>query len=89
VDVKGGMNIKKIFGDEALAIFIKPPSIDVLKERLLKRATDSENAIETRIKKAEFELGFEKEFDVTVVNDDLQKAQEETVRIVSQFISER
>ncbi len=89
VDVKGGMNIKKIFGDEALAIFIKPPSIDVLKERLLKRATDSEDAIETRIKKAEFELGFEKEFDVTVVNDDLQKAQEETVRIVSQFISER
>jgi len=89
VDVKGGMNIKKIFGDEALAIFIKPPSVDVLKERLLKRATDSENAIETRIKKAEFELGFEKEFDVTVVNDDLQKAQEETVRIVSQFISER
>ncbi len=88
VDVKGGMSIKKIFGNDALAIFIKPPSVEILKERLLKRATDSKEAIETRMKKAEFELGFEKEFDVTIVNGDLDKAQQETIRVVSKFISE-
>ncbi len=87
VDVKGGMNIKKIFGDEALAIFIKPPSVDVLRERLLKRGTDSREDIETRVKKAEYELTFAKHFDVVIVNDDLEKAQQETVRVIRDFLS--
>ncbi len=89
VDVIGGINIKKIFGEEALAIFIKPPSIKVLKERLLNRGTDSKGNIETRLKKAEFELGFEKEFDVTIVNDKLEEAQQETLRVIRNFLDEK
>lgn len=88
VDVKGGMNIKKIFGDEALAIFIKPPSVEELRKRLLKRGTDSIEDIETRVKKAEYELTFAKHFDVVIVNDDLEKAQQETVRIIRDFLSD-
>jgi guanylate kinase len=88
VDVKGGMNIKKIFGDEALAIFIKPPSVEELRKRLLKRGTDSIEDIETRVKKAEYELTFAKHFDVIIVNDDLEKAQQETVRIIRDFLSD-
>jgi len=86
VDVKGGMNIKKIFGDEALAIFIKPPSVDVLKERLLKRGTDSPEDIGTRVEKAEYELTFAKHFDVVIVNDDLKRAQQETVSAIHEFL---
>lgn len=88
VDVVGGLNIKKIFGEDALAIFIKPPSVDILKERLSDRGTDNKDDIETRIKKAEFELGFEKEFDVSIINDDLSKAQGETVRVINTFLSD-
>jgi len=88
VDVKGGMNIKKIFGDEALAIFIKPPSVDVLKERLLKRGTDRPEDIETRVKKAEYELTFARYFDVVIVNDDLKKAQQETIGVIRDFLSD-
>ncbi len=88
VDVKGGMNIKKIFGDEALAIFIKPPSVKELRKRLLKRGTDSIEDIETRVKKAEYELTFAKHFDVVIVNDDLKKAQQETVRVIRDFLSD-
>lgn len=88
VDVIGGLNIKKLFGNEALAIFIKPPSIEILKERLLSRGTDQKDAIETRIKKAEHELGFEKEFDVSIINDDLETAKKETLDVVNQFLSE-
>jgi guanylate kinase len=86
VDVIGGLNIKKIFGDEALAVFIKPPSIEVLKERLIYRGTDKQKDIETRIKKAEYELGFEKDFDVTVVNDSLSEAKDETMEVVMAFL---
>jgi len=87
VDVKGGMNIKKIFGDEALAIFIKPPSIETLKERLLNRGTDKLEDIETRVRKAEYELTFAEHFDVVIINDDLEKAQQETVRVIREFLS--
>ena len=86
VDVIGGLNIKRIFGNEALAIFIKPPSIEVLKERLLNRGTDKNKDIETRIRKAAYELGFEKDFDVTIVNDDLSKAKDETMQVVIAFL---
>lgn len=87
VDVIGGTNLKKIFGDEALAIFIKPPSVEVLRERLLNRGTDKKEDIETRVKKAAYELGFESEFDISVVNDNLEKAQEETLRVVQEFLA--
>lgn len=86
VDVVGGLNIKKIFGKEALAIFIKPPSVDVLRQRLTDRATDGPDKIKIRIEKAEYELTFEKDFDVTIVNDKLDVAQAETVTIVQNFI---
>jgi guanylate kinase len=89
VDVIGGLNIKKIFGDEALAIFIKPPSVEILRERLLKRGTDKKEDIETRIKKAEYELGFERGFDVSIVNDDLRQAKEETNKVVRLFLEEK
>ncbi|MCB2206891.1 MAG: guanylate kinase [Bacteroidetes bacterium] len=89
VDVIGGMNLKKIFGDEALAIFIKPPSFEILRERLLKRGTDKKEDIETRVKKAAYELGFEKNFDVSIVNDDLEKAQKETMHVVQEFLAKK
>ena len=89
VDVIGGMNLKKIFGDEAMAIFIKPPSVEILRERLLKRDTDKKEDIETRVKKATYELGFESEFDISVVNDDLEKAQKETMHAVQAFLDKK
>lgn len=87
VDVIGGVHIKKKFNKDALAIFVKPPSIDALIERLTDRSTDSSEAINTRIKKAEYELSFEKQFDVTIVNDELEKAKKETIEIVGNFIN--
>jgi guanylate kinase len=86
VDVVGGLNIKKLFKDEALAIFVKPPSVEVLKQRLTSRATDSKDKIKIRIEKAEYELTFEKDFDVTIVNDKLDVAKEETIKTVQNFI---
>lgn len=86
VDVEGGLNIKKKFGKDALAIFIKPPSIEELKNRLLARATDTDDVIQTRLDKAEFELSFEEKFDVTIINDDLQLAKTEIVNLISNFI---
>lgn len=87
VDVVGGVNIKKEYGKEALAIFVKPPSVDVLINRLTSRSTDSSEAINTRIKKAEYELSFENQFDVTIVNDDLESAKKQTLKIVNDFIN--
>lgn len=89
VDVVGGVNIKRIFGAEALAVFVRPPSIDSLRERLLKRATDDEQAIQTRLEKAAYELGFEKYFDVTIINEDLDKAQREAQSVVAHFIDNK
>ena len=87
VDVVGGLNIKKIFKDEALAVFVKPPSVGVLRERLYGRATDSKEKIEMRLAKAIQELAFEDAFDVTIINDDLDLAQRETLRTVREFIN--
>lgn len=86
VDVVGGLNIKKIFGDQALAIFVQAPSIESLSERLLKRGTDSREKIEQRLAKAEYEMSFADRFDEVVVNDDLKKAYEETERIIRCFL---
>lgn len=87
VDVIGAQNIKKIYGNHALTIFIKPPSIESLRERLNKRATDKPEVIESRISRAEFELSFADKFDVSIINDDLEKAQEEAFQIVYKFIT--
>jgi len=87
VDVVGGANLKKIFGNKALAVFVRPPSIEILRERLEKRATDSAEAINTRLAKVEYELGFESQFDTVVVNNDIEIAKKETLKIVQKFLS--
>lgn len=87
VDVVGGCNIKKFYGENALSIFVMPPSIDELRNRLIKRGTDDMEKIEARIKKAEYEMTFSPKFDVIIVNDDLEKAKAETLKIVSEFLS--
>ena len=74
VDVKGGVNIKRYYGDSALSIFIQPPSVQALRERLIGRATDDMEQIEKRLAKAEYEMTFAPRFDAVVVNDDFEKA---------------
>lgn len=86
VDVKGGCNIKQFYGDRALSIFIQPPSIEELRKRLTGRATDAPEIIEQRIARAEFELSFAPKFDRIVVNDDLDRAVEETLGIIKEFL---
>lgn len=86
VDVLGGQNIKKHYGDRALSLFIQPPSIEALRQRLEGRGTDSAEVIADRIARAEFELSFAPKFDKVVVNDDLATAQQEALHIVRDFI---
>ena len=86
VDVKGGCNIKQYYGDRALSVFIQPPSIEELRHRLVGRATDAPEVIEQRIERAAFELTFAPKFDRVVINDDLDRAVEETLRIVREFV---
>ena len=86
VDVKGGINIKKYYGEEALSLFIQPPSVEELRRRLEGRGTDTPEAIEQRLAKAEYELTFAPQFDNIVVNDNLETAKEETLRIVKEFL---
>lgn len=85
VDVKGAINIKQRFGKEALAIFVMPPDIATLEQRLRSRGTDSADTIEKRLAKAEFEMGFADRFDTTVINDDLMKAVEEVDSKIRKF----
>ena len=87
VDVVGGCNIKKFYGDRALSVFIQPPSVDELRCRLEGRGTDEPEVIESRIAKAEFELSFADKFDVVIVNDELEKAEAETLKIIQDFIA--
>ena len=87
VDVKGGINIKEHYGEEALSLFIQPPSVDELRRRLLKRATDTPEAIEERLAKAQYEMTFTPQFDHVVVNDDLDAAKAETLRLVTGFLA--
>lgn len=87
VDVKGGINIKNYYGTQALSVFIQPPSIEELRKRLEGRATDSKDAIETRLAKAEYELSFSGKFDKVVINDDLETAKEEVLQLVRGFTS--
>ena len=86
VDVKGGVNIKKYYGDEALSLFIQPPSVEELRRRLVGRATDTPEAIEQRLAKAEYELTFASQFDRVIVNDDLETAKQEALQVVKAFL---
>ncbi len=86
VDVVGGINIKRLFGDDAMSIFVQPPSIDELRRRLISRATDSMEKIEQRLAKASKELAYAPQFDHIVVNDDLDQAVSETVSLVKKFL---
>lgn len=86
VDVVGGINIKNIFGDEALSMFIMPPSVEELRKRLIGRNTDSMETIEKRLSKAEYEMSFAEKFDYIVINDDLDSAKNKALNIIKEFI---
>ncbi|MBC6990893.1 MULTISPECIES: guanylate kinase [Hymenobacter] len=87
VDVKGGLSIKEFYKDRALAVFVKPPSLEVLESRLRARATDSDASISGRLYKAKFELTFEDRFDTILVNDDLDHATAQAEKLVRDFIT--
>lgn len=85
VDVKGGINLKKYFGDKALAIFVKVPSMETLKERLKDRGTESEESLSRRIFKANFEMSFQDKFDVVLLNETLDKSLAEAQKLYNDF----
>jgi guanylate kinase len=87
IDVKGALNVKNQYGQQVLSIFIEPPSIEVLKERLRKRGTDTEENMLTRINKASEELQYKDKFDQVVLNDDIERASNEVIALVRQFIT--
>ena len=87
VDVKGGLSIKKYFGDRALAVFVKVPSVDILAERLSNRGSESDDSLSQRLYKAKFELEFEDKFDVTILNKELDHALLEAEELVNEFLN--
>ena len=87
VDVKGGLNLKRQFGDQAFAVFLRPPSVDVLMERLTKRSTEVEHQLQERIAKANYELSFESQYDTVVVNDKLEETFATCENLVSDFLA--
>ena len=87
IDIKGGINVKKFFGDRALSLFIQPPSVEELRKRLVGRATDSAGQIEERLAKAEYEMSFAPQFDQIIVNDDLDTAKAETLKTIRNFLN--
>ncbi len=89
VDVKGGINLKKYFGDKALSIFVKVPSFEVLKQRLQNRGTETEESLSRRLFKAKFEMAFADKFDVVLLNEDLAKSTAEAQRLYDDFRQER
>ncbi|MBR4340380.1 MAG: guanylate kinase [Bacteroidales bacterium] len=86
VDVKGGLSIKERFGDRALAVFVMPPSIEVLRQRLLSRGTETPESVEKRLQRADYEISFSKQFDYVLVNDDLDTAIREAYNLVNGFL---
>lgn len=88
VDVKGGVNIKRHYGSRALSVFIQPPSVEELRNRLVGRATDAPEVIEQRLNRAEYELSFANKFDRIVINDDLEKAKVDVYNVIKQFLDE-
>ena len=87
MDVVGGCNIKRFYGDRALSVFIQPPSIEELRKRLEGRGTDSPETINSRIAKAEFELSYAPKFDLIVVNDELEKAEAQALEAIRKFLN--
>lgn len=87
IDVKGGVNVKKQFGEDAISIFIAPPSIDELRKRLKGRGSDSDEEIEQRVGRAEYELGFQNEYDHVVINDTLSEAIVKIEQLMKDFIN--
>lgn len=86
VDVKGGISLKKYFGDNALSIFVKVKDTDVLAERLKDRGTEDENSLSRRLYKAKFEMSFENQFDVTLINDQLEESFSNAEKLVADFL---
>jgi len=89
VDVKGGISLKTWFGSNALAVYIKPPSIEALESRLRNRGTETEETLRKRLERAEFELGFANNFDIAVINESLEQAGKDSVDAVKQFLDQR
>ena len=87
IDVKGALKVKQQFGDDALLIFIMPPSVEALRQRLIKRGTDSAEVIAERVDKAEYEISFADRFDVVITNDDLPVAVAATESVISAFLA--
>lgn len=87
VDVVGGCNIKKYYGEKALSIFVEPPSISELRNRLISRGTDSPEIIDARVAKAEYEMTFASEFDVIIKNDNLEEAKAKALQVVKEFLA--
>lgn len=87
IDIKGGVNVKRIYGDNALSLFIQPPGIEELRRRLVGRATDTQEQIEIRLAKAEYEMSFASKFDCIIINDDLEIAKEETLRVIKEYLN--
>jgi len=86
LDVVGGLNVKKMHGENALAIFIRPPTYEILEKRLRSRATDSEESLQKRLNKAKWELSLEKDFDAVIVNDKLEDALKQAEKLVTDFL---
>ena len=86
VDVKGGLSIKERFGERALAVFVMPPSIEVLRQRLLNRGTETPESVEKRLQRAGYEISFSKQFDYVLINDNLDTAINEAYGLVSGFL---
>lgn len=86
VDVKGGCNIKSFYGDRALSLFIMPPSVEVLRQRLEGRGTDAPEVIQARLDKAEYEMSFAPQFDRIIINDDLESAKAEALQTIREFL---
>lgn len=86
IDVKGGLNVKDLYGDRAMTVFFLPPSIDELRRRLISRGTDAPDVVDERVNKAEYEISFAPRFDHRIVNDDLDRAIEQTTELISGFI---
>lgn len=89
VDVKGGCNIKRFYGDRALSLFIMPPSVEELRRRLEGRGTDAPEVIQSRLDKAEYEMTFAPQFDKVVINDQLEVAEEQALTLIKEFLSKK
>jgi guanylate kinase len=87
IEIKGALNVKKIYGDESLGIFIQPPSFEVLKQRLIDRGTESEDSLQLRLERAKEELTYADQFDQIIINDDLERAYKEVNEAVSKFMN--